>query len=206
MDRSTSERWVTISALIVAGVYAYRRLTEATSTPVTVKKLAGIGNPVPLGAFATAWGFTFLIVAIMAEAAPGVGGAFAILIAVGDFLTNSQSVFKDVTSLEKPSSGLQTIGSSLISAAGTQQLGLLANTAPGSTGLGLTGIGSPTSQAALSIIGSGLGPSSTPNESVGLGLSNSGLGSVGAPPLGPFPRFPASGLSTTSNAGHGQVP
>jgi len=177
MDRATSERWVTISALIVAGIYGYRRLTEATSTPVTLKKIAGIGNPVPLGAFATAWGFTYLVVAIMAEAMPGVGGAFAILIAVGDFLTNSQSVFKDVTSLEKPSSGLQSVGQLLSSAAGTQQLA-----AQTSVGGGLSGLPLPSTTAALNIIGSGLG-SPSPSSTVGLGLGNVGLGSVGAPPL-----------------------
>lgn len=100
MDQGTAEKWVTISALVVAVVYAYRRLTEATSTPITLQKLVGIGNPVPLGSFATAWGFTFLTVAIIAEAAPGLGGALAILIATGDLLTNSSNVLSDVTSLE----------------------------------------------------------------------------------------------------------
>lgn len=100
MDASTAERWVTISALVVAGVYAYRRLTETASSPATFKKLVGIGSLPQLGAFATAWGFTFLTVAIMAEAAPGLGGGFAILIATGDLLTNSSSVLSDVTSLE----------------------------------------------------------------------------------------------------------
>ncbi len=142
MDKATAEKWVTISALMVGGIYAYRRLTEATSTPVTVKKLVGIGNPVPLGAFATAWGFTFLVVAMMAEAAPGLGGAFAILIAAGDFLTNSSSVFQDVTNLEKPSQGLQQIGQSLGAAASTGTIQL--NTTPtGSVGSGLSLIGNP---------------------------------------------------------------
>lgn len=100
MDKATAERWVTISALVVLLIYGYRRLTEATSTPVTAKKLIGLGNPAPLGSFATAWGFTYLLVAIMAEASPGLGGGFAILIATGDFLTNSSTVFADVTKLE----------------------------------------------------------------------------------------------------------
>lgn len=102
MDSQAAERWVTTSALIVAGIYAYRRLTEPTSTPVTAKQLAGSGPPPPLGTFATAWGFTFLVIAIMAEAAPGLGGAFAILIATADTLTNAQSVLADVTRLEQP--------------------------------------------------------------------------------------------------------
>ena len=112
MDKSTAERWVTISAVLVAGIYAYRRLTEATSQPVTLKKLIGGGGIPPLCAFATAWGFTYLVVAIMTEAAPGLGGAFAILIATSDFLTNSASVFQDVgkqegTAAQAPAAGQQ---------------------------------------------------------------------------------------------------
>jgi hypothetical protein len=104
MSKDTAQRWVVISALIVAGIYAYRRLTEATSSPVTLKKLVGIGNPVPLGAFATAWGFTYLVVAIMAEASPGLGGSFAILIATTDILTNASEVLADITKQETPAS------------------------------------------------------------------------------------------------------
>lgn len=96
MNQDTAERWVTISALVVAGIYAYRRLTEAAAAPVTLKKLVGVGELPPLGSFATAGGFTFLVVAIITEAAPGLGAGFAILIATSDFLTNSASVFADV--------------------------------------------------------------------------------------------------------------
>jgi len=101
MDKSTAERWVTISALIVIAVYGYRRITEPAAAPVTAKKLIGVGQPAPLGAFATAWGFTFLVVSIMAEASPGLGGAFAILIATSDLLTNTSSVLADVTKQEQ---------------------------------------------------------------------------------------------------------
>lgn len=96
MNQAEAERWVTVSAVVVAGIYAYRRLTEDAAPPVTLKKLIGVGELPPLGSFATAWGFTFLVIAIMTEAAPGLGGAFAILIATSDFLTNSASVFADV--------------------------------------------------------------------------------------------------------------
>lgn len=118
MDASTAERWVTISALIVAAIYGYRRVTEQPSTPVTAGKLIGNGPPVPLGAFATAWGFTFLVVAIMAEAAPGLGGAFAILIATGDALTNSASVFADIGKQETPST--QQASTTATATGGTQ--------------------------------------------------------------------------------------
>lgn len=153
MNKATAERWVTISALLVAGVYAYRRLTEATSQPVTLKKLVGIGNPVPLGAFATAWGFTFLVIAVMAEAAPGLGGAFAILIGTSDLLTNSSSVFGDVakaqagqlTAVAETSaittgvaSGLSTIGHNAVSFTGKTLTGKISNFNDSGTASGIS--------------------------------------------------------------------
>lgn len=95
MTSQSAERWVTTSALVVAGVYAYRRMIEPAQ-PGTLSNVAGVGNPVPLGQFATAWGFTFLIVAVMTQASPELGGGFAILIATADLLTNSASLFGDV--------------------------------------------------------------------------------------------------------------
>jgi hypothetical protein len=107
MDQATAERWVTISALTVAGIYAYRRLIEPSTPPATLKKLAGVGELPPLGAWATAWGFTFLAVSVIAEAAPGVGGAFAILIMAGDVLANGASVFADVGKQQQTTTGKQ---------------------------------------------------------------------------------------------------
>ena len=79
MDHAQAERWVTISALAVLGIYAYRRLAEpAATTAPKAKELAGIGPPPPLGTFATA-----------------------------DFLTNAQSALDDVIRLEKPASSKQ---------------------------------------------------------------------------------------------------
>jgi hypothetical protein len=101
MNDTTAERWVVISAVTVAGVYGYRRMTEPAAPPVTIKKLAGVGELPPLGSFATAWGFTFLVVAVIATASPGLGGSFAILIATADLLTNSASLFADVGKQQK---------------------------------------------------------------------------------------------------------
>jgi hypothetical protein len=102
VSKDTAERWVTISAVIVAGIYAYRRLTEPAGAPLTLKSAAGVGQLPPLGAWATAWGFTYLVLAILTEASPGIGGSFAILIATADFLTNSSSVFADVGKRQQP--------------------------------------------------------------------------------------------------------
>lgn len=120
MSRDQAEKAVTISALIVAAVYGYRRLTEATSSPVTLKKLAGVGDLPALGAFATAWGFTFLVIAGIAEASPAFGGAFAILVATADLLGNTPALTKDIGQQEgAKSSTSATAGQNVAGAVGT---------------------------------------------------------------------------------------
>lgn len=98
MTSEGAERAITISALVVAGVYAYRRLNEPASTQTSgrLAQLAGKGAPPPLGVFITAWGFTFLMLSVVASAAPGLGGSMAILVALGDILSNGQQIAKDV--------------------------------------------------------------------------------------------------------------
>lgn len=96
MNRDQAERWVVISALVVAGVYAYRRLTETPADTTSLKSVLGIGAPPKAGAFVTAWGFTFLGVSVLATASPPLGGAFAILIMAASFLTNGPAILGDV--------------------------------------------------------------------------------------------------------------
>ena len=96
MSPASAERWVVISAALVAGIYAYRRIAEPTAPATGVRSFAGEGSPPPLESWATAWGVTFLGVSIMAAVAPGLGGAFAILIAAVDFLGNAQNLFHDI--------------------------------------------------------------------------------------------------------------
>lgn len=100
MTRSGSERAITVSALIVVGIYTYRRLTEGSAPAPTgqskLKQLAGQGSPPSIGEFITAWGLTYLVISIMASIAPGLGGSFAILVAVADALGNTSQVAADV--------------------------------------------------------------------------------------------------------------
>lgn len=102
MTKEGAERAVVISALIVFGVYFYRHITEKSSigqaTPNSggVSQLIGLGTPANIGKFVTAWGLVFFVLALAAEAAPGLGGSFAILTAVGDLLANTQQLATDV--------------------------------------------------------------------------------------------------------------
>lgn len=102
MTREQAETAVAGSALIVAGIYAYRKLVEPSVTPTNktkggrVAQALGYGPPPPIGRFITGWGFTFLIVALMAQASPNFGGSFAILVAVGDVIGNGVALADDV--------------------------------------------------------------------------------------------------------------
>lgn len=110
MDKGTAERWVTISAMLVIGIYGYRRITE-TAESGSLKNIIGLGNPVPFSQFITAWGFVYFMLALATEAAPGLGGGMAILIAVSDFLTNAPAFLGDVTKQEGLSSTKLTAAS-----------------------------------------------------------------------------------------------
>lgn len=98
MTAQGADRAITTSALIVAGIYTYRRLTEGTGSPKGSKaaQLLGQGSPPSIGVFITAWGTAFLIMAIMAQASPGLGGAFAITTAVADVFSNGQQLATDI--------------------------------------------------------------------------------------------------------------
>lgn len=101
MNQQQAETAVTASALVVGGIYVYRRLSE-TDVQLTnahglrLKQLAGNGPVMPAGPFIVGWGFTFLVISIMAQASPSLGGNFAILVAAGAVLGNGVAVSKDL--------------------------------------------------------------------------------------------------------------
>lgn len=102
MNRGTSERAIITSALVVAIVYGYRRLEEATEPGVSVGRLLGAGNPVSFAAWATAWGTVFFMLTVAAEIMPGPAGAFAILTATSDVLVNGRQLFGDLARQTNP--------------------------------------------------------------------------------------------------------
>lgn len=97
MTRQGAERAVTVSALVVFGVYFYRVATEGhSSSGGGLLQLGGVGAPANIGRFITGWGFAYLLLGIITEAAPPLGGSLAILLAAGDVLTNAGQVSADV--------------------------------------------------------------------------------------------------------------
>jgi hypothetical protein len=121
----TAERWIVASAMVVAGVWGYRRLREGTASPSSLKNVVGVGAPAPLGQFAVAWGTVYLTLAVVALGAPELAGAFAILIMAGDLLTNSKGISDAITAkVSSPSADLQTASAQQIyTASGLPQSG-----------------------------------------------------------------------------------
>jgi hypothetical protein len=107
MTDAAAERAITVSAMVVAGIYAYRRITETpgpSSGSLGRALFADFGKsgPAPAAQFITAWGFTFLALAVVASVSPGLGASFAILVAVADALGNLDSLAKDVNQKVTP--------------------------------------------------------------------------------------------------------
>jgi hypothetical protein len=103
------ETAVTTSALIVSGLYGYRKTTEKITKAPTVrtgpfkagiesyvKAPLGYGELAPLGAWATGMGLTFILLSVATSINATFGGSFAILVTVGAVLGNGQEVLKDL--------------------------------------------------------------------------------------------------------------
>lgn len=96
MNQATAERAIVTSALVVAIIYAYRRLEEPGAAGVSLPRLAGVGEPVNFAAWATAWGTVFFMLSLVSELSPGLAGSFALLVGVSDVLANGKQLFGDL--------------------------------------------------------------------------------------------------------------
>lgn len=86
MSKDSAQSAVSISAFVVAAIFAYRKLTEtSTSTPAP-----------SVGHFVLGFGFTYVILSILADGAPELGGMLAVLVATGDLLTNGKPLVADL--------------------------------------------------------------------------------------------------------------
>lgn len=107
MDQPKAESAIITSAVVVAGMYAYRKLTEpavekkSMSGPRTAKGIAsgviGTGELLPVGPWVTGFGASFIVFSILASISPNIGGYGAILMATGSFLGNAQAVHGDLS-------------------------------------------------------------------------------------------------------------
>jgi hypothetical protein len=83
---------VKISALVVAGVYLFRRFTEDVPERVTHPQ----NQVAPLGRFILAFSILYLSLSIAVGPAPTLAAAMAILIMVAVLLANGISVTQDL--------------------------------------------------------------------------------------------------------------
>lgn len=99
MTKDGADQAVVVSAVTVAGIYAYRKLIEP-AVPATGKhgiaSLVGVGAPAPLGRFIVGYGVSFFVISLMATADPNFGGWMAILLMTAALLANGMSLSADV--------------------------------------------------------------------------------------------------------------
>lgn len=82
---------IKVAALVVAGVYLYRRFTEGTA-----EELKASQKVTPLGRWLVGWGVVFFTLSIAAGPFPGGAGNMAILLALGSLLSNGVEISKDL--------------------------------------------------------------------------------------------------------------
>ena len=93
MSTDQAESAVSLSAFLVAAIFGYRKLVEAAQSPT-----AGVAAVPSTGHFVIGFGFTFVLLSILAQAAPAFGGMMAVLVGTGDLLVNGQPIANDISS------------------------------------------------------------------------------------------------------------
>jgi hypothetical protein len=93
------------AALVVAGIYFYRKLLEPTlsgaaSQPSSIGgaagQIIGVGPLASTGRFVVGFGFTFLVISLLEGASPQLAGNLALLVALGAVLGNGLKVTEDL--------------------------------------------------------------------------------------------------------------
>lgn len=106
MNEAQARTAVNTAALIVAGLYFYRKLVEpalgggAAAQPSSVTgaagQVVGFGPLASTGRFIVGFGFVFLVLSAAEGAAPSVAGGMAALVALSAILGNGQQVASDL--------------------------------------------------------------------------------------------------------------
>ena len=97
---------IKVSALIIAGIYVYRRLTETFSGDEAKVD----PNLAPLGRFVVGFAFTFFVLSVLAGPSPTLAGNMALLILIASILANGVPISKDIQEgLRRPSEERQQL-------------------------------------------------------------------------------------------------
>jgi hypothetical protein len=108
------------AAIVVGGLYFYRKLIEPqlgsptakqpASLPAAAAQIVGVGPLASTGRFVVGFGFTFLALSLVEGASPELAGSFALLIAAGAILGNGLKAAEDLQSqLNEKQRGLQQL-------------------------------------------------------------------------------------------------
>lgn len=161
-----AQRWVLAAALLSAMIYGFRRIIEpvsgnTTSSGTAAQKLAGTGTPPTLSHWAIAYGAGFLMLSVISLGAPELAASLAMLMVVGELLSNGTTIVADITGLETSGTGQSGLPADVKLAAGaaniTQGAADTASAAVGAAGsvgaAGVKGAGSTASAGAHGVTG-----------------------------------------------------
>lgn len=96
--QASANQLIKIAALVVAGIYVYRRFTEGTA-----EELKASTKIAPLGQFVVAWSVVFFGLSLVAPAAPTLAGNMAFLVMLASILSNGVQVSADLQAgLKRP--------------------------------------------------------------------------------------------------------
>lgn len=106
MNREAAEQAVTVSAMVVGGIYGWRRLTytgttNADSAKAIARNLVGGGPPPPFGHWAIAYGVAFLFLSALATVAPAAGGSLAVTVALATIFDQGLPLFGELGAQER---------------------------------------------------------------------------------------------------------
>jgi hypothetical protein len=126
------------SAIVVGGVWLYRKLIEpVASVPATgsLKGLVGLeAAPAATAQFVPAFAFVYIVLAVVGMGAPSIARSAAITIALGDILSNGVAVSSDIsgqTTGKTVSTGSETSSSSSAkTSASSSQVGPVNTSSP----------------------------------------------------------------------------
>lgn len=92
MNEAKADSTIKVAALVVGGVYLYRRFTEGTA-----EELKASETVAPLGRFIIGWGVVFFTLSVLAGYWPALAGELAILLMITTLLINGSQIAKDIT-------------------------------------------------------------------------------------------------------------
>jgi hypothetical protein len=88
---TSANQMIKISALVIGGVYLYRRFTEGTAEELKASK-----KLTPLPRFIVGWGVVFVGLSVIAPATPTLAGNMALMVMIASLLANGTEISKDL--------------------------------------------------------------------------------------------------------------